>query len=63
MLMFKNRWLRVLVELGKLVDFSEILSRFEIETASKIVWATTYPLICFVEYNSRDRKQDTFKTQ
>ena len=35
--MFKNRWLRVLVELGKLVDFSEILSRFEIETASKIV--------------------------
>ena len=61
--MFVKRWPRAFYELGKLIESSECLSKFVPETSSTGVWATTYLLICLVDYISSERKQDTYNTQ
>ena len=55
-------FLRAVDELWKLIDFSECFSSFEMETYSRVVWATNNLLICMIDYISEERKQDKLNT-
>jgi hypothetical protein len=50
MLMFVKRHLRPADELGKMIDVVEYLSRYASGNLSANICATTYLLICLVDY-------------
>jgi len=61
--MFKKIWPRVLEYLGKLIYFSECLSKFQIETVRRGVCSNNELLIFLLDYINEERKQIAFNTQ